>query len=195
MVTRLFFLCLLALCTNVVVAQHHPGTSFGYADSVNLGIIVSDTMKGSTHRISTANIGAMHIHIEYGSPGVKGRIIWGGLVAMDRVWVTGAHNATWITFTKAVFWNGNPIPAGRYGFFTIPGKESWTVILNNKSEMHLADDYDSTEDVIRINVKPVMLDKTVQRLSYIVKESSNGKGSIIVQWDKLEISIPFQENK
>jgi len=175
-------------------AQHHPANMPGYADSVNSGLIPADTMKGSPHRVTMANIDNAHIHIEYGSPGVKGRIIWGGLIAMDQVWVAGAHNATTIQFSKPVIWGGNAIPAGKYGFFTIPGKETWTIILNNKSEMHLADNYDEKEDVIRIQVKPSALEKTVQRLTYIVKDEGNKKGAVIMQWDKLQVSIPVEIN-
>jgi hypothetical protein len=188
----LFILFVLVFCK--IEAQHHISDMPGYADSVNSGLIPADTMKGSPHRVTMADIGDAHIHIEYGSPGVKGRIIWGGLVAMDQVWVAGAHNATTIQFSKPVIWGGNAIPAGKYGFFAIPGKEMWTVILNNKSDMHLADDYDEKEDVVRIQVKPGTLDKTVQRLTYIVKDEGNKKGAVIMQWDKLQVSIPVEIN-
>jgi len=184
-----FFLCFLMM-TPCLFAQHHMENSVGYADSVNSGIIVSDTMKGSPHRVTMTNIGNAHIHIEYGSPGVKGRIIWGGLVAYDKVWVAGAHNATIISFGKDVIFGGKHIPAGMYGFFAIPGKDKWTVMLNSKAEMHLADEYEEKNDIARIEVKPVALKKEVPRLTYIIKETGKNKGDVIFQWDKLEVSIP-----
>ncbi len=182
-----FFFAFISLS---VSAQHHKDNSKGYADSVNAGIIAVDTMKGSLHRVTMANIGSSHIHIEYGSPGVKGRIVWGGLVSFDKVWVTGAHNATIINFGKEVNWAGKIIPAGRYGFFTIPGKDKWIVILSKTAEMHLADDYDEKNDVVRIEVQPVALANTVQRLTYAVKETGKNRGEVIVQWEKIEIRIP-----
>jgi hypothetical protein len=65
-----------------------------YADSVNEGIIITDTLKSSPRRAAMATIKGCHIHIDYSSPGVKGRSIWGGLVAYDQVWAAGAHTAT-----------------------------------------------------------------------------------------------------
>jgi len=189
----LFILFVLVFCNTE--AQHHISDMPGYADSVNSGLIPADTMKGSPHRVTMANIGDSHVHIEYGSPGVKDRVIWGGLVAYDKVWVTGAHNATIISFGKNMIWGGKQVPAGTYGFFTIPGKEKWIVILNKNSEMHLADDYDEKNDVARIEVKPNMLNNPIQRLTYAVKENAKGKGEVIVQWEKLEVRIPVSVQK
>src|SRR5688572_27386481 len=75
-------------------SAHRAKTSGNYADSVNAGIILKDTLKGSPRRFVMDFIGSNHVHVDYGSPGVKGRTIWGGLVAYDEVWATGAHHAT-----------------------------------------------------------------------------------------------------
>jgi hypothetical protein len=190
MLQKISSLTLMIFFASIAFAQHHMTNTIGYADSINSGLIGSDTMKGSPHRVNMANIGPAHVHIEYGSPGVKGRVIWGGLVPWDKVWVTGAGNATIISFGKDVIWGGKPVPAGIYGFFTIPGKDKWILILNKNSEMHLADDYDEKNDVVRIEVKPNTLAKSVQRLSYIVRETGKSKGEVIMQWEKIEIKIP-----
>jgi hypothetical protein len=96
-----------------------------------------------------ANIGSVHVHIDYSSPSVRGREIFGGLVAFDEVWVTGAHSATNISFDKDLMIEGKEVKSGKYALFTIPGKESWTVILNSNYDQHLADDYTEEEDVAR----------------------------------------------
>ena len=194
MMYKIGLLILFVSSLHNLVAQHHGANGQGYADSVNAGIIKTDTMRGSPHRVAMGNIGDAHIHIEYGSPGVKGRMIWGGLVAFDRVWVAGAHNATIINFGKDVFWGGKKIPAGTYGFFTIPGKDKWIIILNKNSKMHLADDYDEKEDVARVEVKPETLDRSIQRLTYIVTDKGNKKGAVLMQWDKMQVSIPVELN-
>ncbi|MBC8923868.1 DUF2911 domain-containing protein, partial [Escherichia coli] len=77
----------------------------------------------------------------YHSPGVRKRIIWGGLVPYDEVWVTGAHDATTVEMPKAFVVNGKTIPAGKYAIFTIPGKNAWTVIINKQWQQHLATEY------------------------------------------------------
>ena len=136
-----------------------------------------------------ANIGEVHVHIDYSSPGVRGRTIWGGLVAYDQVWVTGAHKATSIDFSKDVVINGQKVEAGTYGFFTIPGKELWTIIINKNHEQHLADDYDQTQDVLRLRVTPEDLSETVESLTYQIIPTGENKGSVSVMWDRLKISF------
>ena len=140
-----------------------------------------------------ANVGDVHVHIDYSSPSVRGRVIWGGLVAYDNVWVSGAHSATSVDFSKDVLVNGQLVPAGKYAFFTIPGKEKWTVILNKNYEQHLADDYDPAEDVLRFEVVPTVLDEQVESLTYQVLPSLGGAGAISLSWDKLAIVIPIKE--
>jgi len=170
-------------------SQHHHSGG-GYADSVNAGLISKDTMKRSPSRVAMANIGDSHVHIEYGSPGVRGRVIWGGLVAYDQVWAAGAHNATRISFSKGVVVGGVKLPAGTYAFFLIPGKDAFTVILNRNYEQHLADEYDQKDDVLRIRIIPVTPAKTVQRLTYEVVETGKGQGQIRFSWENKMVKIP-----
>ena len=75
---------ILSFAFSSLIAQHQHISGDGYADSVNKGLIAKDTMKGSPKRVAMKSIGNTHIHIEYGSPGVKGRMIWGGLVAYEQ---------------------------------------------------------------------------------------------------------------
>ncbi len=139
-----------------------------------------------------ANIGETHVHIDYSSPGVRGRTIWGGLVAYDVVWVTGAHQATSISFDNFLKIDGKVIPAGKYAFFTIPGKEEWTLILNENHDQHLADDYDEARDIIRIKVVPEKLEQLVESLTYEVKPTEENKGVISVSWEHLKVSFSVE---
>ncbi len=172
-----------------------PSTANDYADSVNTGLIKVDSLKGSPHRMTMANIGESHVHIEYSSPAVRNRIIWGGLVAYGQVWVSGAHQATTIDFSKDVTIMGKPIKAGTYAFFTIPGKEKWIVILNTRFDQHLTDQYNQQEDVARFEATPISLDEQVQRLSYAVVPATDTSGAINFAWDKLKISLPVSAKK
>lgn len=172
-------------------AGHAMNTTAGnYCDSVNTGLIPEDTLKGSPHRTAMATINKNHVHIEYSSPGVKGRTIWGGLVAYDQVWVAGAHKATRIQFSKEVQIDGKKIPAGTYGLFAIPGKENWTIILNSRYDQHLADDYNEKEDILRLQLKPEEHEMT-PRLTYTVDKIDETNGAITLLWEKIHIHIPF----
>ncbi|MFT5771052.1 MAG: hypothetical protein ACI9UV_000714 [Algoriphagus sp.] len=143
----------------------------------------------SPRTAAMAMIGGNHIHIDYSSPSVRGRQVFGGLVAMNEVWVTGAHKATSIQIDKPVTINGKHIEVGKYGFFTIPGENEWTVILNQVWDMHLADDYDQSKDVLRFTVKPENLSETVEALTFEMTEKDSKTTQITIAWDKIKISF------
>ena len=146
---------------------------------------VKDTSKKSIKSAAEGKIGNANVSIIYHSPGVRKRVIWGGLVPYDEVWVTGAHDATTVTFDKNVVINKVTLPAGKYALFTIPGKKEWTAIINKKWQQHLATEYDSADDVVRLKVKP-QKGKHLERLQYFVEP----KGNIAVAWEKVKINIP-----
>jgi len=152
--------------------------------------LVKDTSKRSIKSAAVGVIGQDSIKINYHSPGVRGRIIWGGLVPFNDVWVTGAHDATTLEIGKPFIVGSKEIPAGKYALFTIPGKNEWTVILNTKWQQHLATEYDQKEDVVRIKVKPLKHAMT-ERLQYFIEPGKNTTGKIAVAWEKLRIEIPI----
>ncbi len=152
--------------------------------------LVKDTSKKSIKSMAVAVINADSIKINYHSPGVRKRIIWGGLVPFDEVWVTGAHDATTLEIPKAFIVNGKEIPPGKYALFTIPGKKEWTVILNKNWNQHLATEYDEKEDVVRINIKPTKNAHT-ERLQYFIEHRNDNDGKIALTWEKIRIEFPF----
>lgn len=72
----------------------------------------------------TQTVGLTDVTVEYSSPGVKGRTIWGQLVPYDQVWRAGANATTKITFSKDVIVGSTPVKAGSYALFFIPGKKN-----------------------------------------------------------------------
>lgn len=184
----------LVLCNWVLSssAQHmHQTTKRGYADSVNSGIIRTDTLKKSVGRTAMYTIGKTHVHIEYSAPGVRNRVVWGGLVPYDEVWVTGAHKATAISFSKDVLIDGKKVKSGTYALFTIPGIKTWQFILNKRYDQHLTDQYNAAEDILRISMQPTKVAFT-PRLTYEVKQVGPNKGVIHFRWERIQWNIPFQ---
>ena len=146
----------------------------------------------SLHTVAMAMVGGAHIHIDYSSPSVRNRIIFGGLLAFNEVWQSGAHNATWFETDYDLLVNGNELKKWRYSFFTIPNKDNWTVIFNKNWEQHGKDEYDQKDDVFRFQVKPIILTKLVENLKYEVNEIDENKGPISLSWEKIKIIIPFE---
>jgi hypothetical protein len=153
--------------------------------------LVKDTSKKSIKSMAFTVVKGDSIKINYHSPGVRKRIIWGGLVPFDEVWVTGAHDATTLEMPKAFVVNGKEIPAGKYAFFTIPGEEEWTLIINKNWKQHLATAYDEKEDIVRVKVKPMKVEHT-ERLQYFVEVKQDYTGIIAVAWEKLRVAFSFE---
>jgi hypothetical protein len=145
----------------------------------------------SPHATAMAIVGDAHIHIDYSSPGVRDRIIFGGLLSYDMVWQAGAHNATWLETNQDLIIDGKTLPAGKYGFFTIPSKKEWTIIFNTNWDQHGKDDYDEKEDVLRFKVKSIPSETTTEHLEYKVKKITDTQGSISLAWEKVLIDFNF----
>ena len=135
------------------------------------------------------NIGDTHVHIEYSAPSARGRVIFGGLVAYNEVWVTGAHSATSIQFNGNVELNGNKVQKGKYALFTIPGETEWTIILNENFEQHLADDYNAELDVIRFQVTPRKQGKPQEQLLFEVIPIEGNHGEISISWADVKLTF------
>lgn len=151
----------------------------------------ADTLKGSLKAMAMGTIGNAGVTINYYSPAVRGRVIWGGLVPFDNVWATGAHHATSVDFNQEVSIGGVTIAPGKYALFTIPGKEEWTVIINKNWDQHLTDEYNSKDDVVRVKVKPETGEVHQERLRYVIEAENNKAGEIAIYWEKLEVSLPI----
>ncbi len=151
-----------------------------------------DSSKKSINAAAVGKIGTVNVTISYHSPGVRNRVIWGGLVPNNEVWVTGAHSATTIDIDKPFTVGDTKISAGKYALFTIPAKDEWTIIINKNWEQHLTDDYNLKDDVVRIKVKPEQLNENVERLQYFIEDKKGGKGMITVAWEKVKIEFTIQ---
>ena len=113
---RTFYLLLLIITTAFSVTAHEQKKE-EVCYNPNL---VKDTSKKSIKSMAYAVVDGDSIKINYHSPGVRKRIIWGGLVPYDEVWVTGAHDATTLEMPQAFVVSGKEIPAGKYAIFSIP---------------------------------------------------------------------------
>jgi hypothetical protein len=149
----------------------------------------------SPHATAMTMIGDVHIHMDYSSPGVRNRIIFGGLLSYDMVWQAGAHNATWLETNKDLIIDGKTLTAGKYGFFVIPSKEEWIVIFNTNWNQHGKDAYDAKDDVLRLKVKPMISKTVTEHLVYSVKKVNKNEGSISLAWEKVSISFNFRTQK
>ncbi len=133
-------------------------------------------------------VGFTEVGIDYNRPGVKGRIIWGGLVPYNKVWRAGANEATKFTFSTVVKINDKTLKAGSYSFFVIPTKENWTIIFNKVADQWGAFEYNEAEDALRFEVTPE--EGNMQEwMAYTITKTSNNSAIVKLEWEKLK--VPF----
>ncbi|HVT44712.1 MAG TPA: DUF2911 domain-containing protein [Thermoanaerobaculia bacterium] len=136
----------------------------------------------------TQTIGTTKITVDYHRPGVKGRIIWGGLVPYDQPWRMGANEATTISFSDPVKVNGNEVPAGKYSFFAIPGKAKWTLVINKDPNQGGASGYDQSKDALRVEVTPAKAEHT-EWMRFTIEPTSPSAAVVRLNWEKIAIPI------
>ena len=134
-------------------------------------------------------IGLTEVTITYHRPGVKGRVIWGGLVPYDKIWRTGANNATTISFSKDVTVEGKPLKAGTYGLFTVPGKDQWIFVFSKQAKIWGTYGYKKEEDVLRINVKPGTMPHKVEWMMFRFSDLTDNSAKVNLDWEKLTVGF------
>ncbi len=133
-------------------------------------------------------IGTTDMTITYSRPGVKGRSIWGALVPYDKVWRTGANEATTISFSDDVTVNGQTLPKGTYSLHTIPGHDTWTLAFNKVADQWGSFTYDQTKDQLRVTTTPQQAPFT-ECLTFEVPQLSADKATVVLRWENL--AVPF----
>lgn len=140
----------------------------------------------------TQDFSLSQIEIAYSRPSVKGRKIFGDLLAYGEVWRTGANAATTIRFGEDVSFGGKDLKAGEYEMFTIPGKDSWTVVLNRGKGDWGAYTMDDAKEALRITVKPQTLPMNVETFTIAINDMTLNSCNIDLMWEKTKVSIPVK---
>ena len=164
-------------------------------------------LRESNRQELTQVVGDSKISIVYHRPNTKGRAIYGCetteliqkgnqtgpcMVPSGQVWRTGANENTTIEFSTDVSINGQPLPAGKYGFFAIPAKNEWTLIFNKVNNEWGAFTYKVEQDALRVKVAPVTLKTSRESLMYEFESVANNSTNVILSWGTL--AIPFTVN-
>lgn len=144
----------------------------------------------SPHASVSQQIGVVDVTVDWSSPAVKGRNVWGELVPYDKLWRTGANAATKLATTGEITIGGAKIPAGTYALFTIPGKDQWTVIVNRNAEQSNVNQYDQALDVVRVQVKPVEAPPR-ERLTFVFSDTTEKGATLDLEWAGLRVGVPI----
>ena len=168
-------------------------------DSVAVSQTVAETetlpekKKPKSPRMQSANqVNGAEVMIDYGSPFVKGRTIWGELVSFNKVWRAGANETTKLVLADKMKINGQEVDAGTYGLLIEPKTEgNWLVILNeawdyDQHGMWGSNGYDPEKDIVKIEVTPQFVNELEESLTFSVESD---KLTFAWEYARFELSL------
>lgn len=138
----------------------------------------------STPEKATGMINGATIQINYGSPSVRARKIWGELVPFNEVWRAGANEATTFETDKDLTIEGSKLPAGKYSFFVIPNEKQCILIFNKEAKQWGAYKYNEKEDQLRVTVKQKASQSSTEKLIYKINSDN-----VVLSWDNWDIGF------
>ncbi|HVG40351.1 MAG TPA: DUF2911 domain-containing protein [Chitinophagaceae bacterium] len=142
---------------------------------------------------ATGKIDDATVTINYSSPAVKGRKVWGEMVPYDKAWRAGANEATIFETDKELKVEGKTLPAGKYSLFATPGEKEWTILFNSQTgqwgiKRTGEANYDPANNVLSVTVKPKKSDTMTERLTYEVTD----KG-FVLRWENMEVPVSIKD--
>jgi hypothetical protein len=141
--------------------------------------------------VANGKIGDAEIKIDYSSPSVKGRKIFGGLLPYGKLWRAGANAATIFQTDKDLMVDGKKLAAGKYSFFATPGEKEWTIFFNSETgqpgEKDGKTNMDPAKTVLSFTVVPKKLTALQEKLEYSIV--NNG---FSLKWENSDVFIPVK---
>jgi hypothetical protein len=132
-----------------------------------------------------------NLTLTYSRPGVKGRVIWGGLVPYDSTWRTGANEPNSLTVSDTVMVSGQKLPAGKYSILTIPRRGEWTVIFSGQKDLLGSSNYDPKQDVLRVTATPDTTQPHEEWMWLGFTDLTPNSGNLVLRWQRLRLAVPI----
>jgi len=153
------------------------------------------TKSFSPEETATFEKGDLKIEVLYNRPYKKGRLIFGGLVPYDKVWRTGANEATVFKTNKDLTFGGTTLKAGEYTLWTIPGEQAWTILFNSETGQwgvgfNGESNRDPANDVLTVTAPVVVQEKEFEQFTIAIG-SSDEDTELTLMWDKTLVAVPF----
>jgi hypothetical protein len=165
-------------------------TSAGVLAVAALAGIAAGQRYTSPPAAASVKIAGKQISVEYYSPSMHGRRIFGALVPYGRVWCPGANVATGLS-TEADLRIGNlKLPKGAWSIWAIPGEQDWILVINKETGQHHLD-YDPGQDFGRTKMNVKKLSTPVEAFRIDLVSEGENKGRLALVWETTEASIPF----
>jgi hypothetical protein len=139
------------------------------------------------------------VKVCYGRPSSRGRVMLGGeAVPYGKIWRTGANEPTIFYAPVALKVAGIALQTGVYSLYTVPGASEWEIIVNRSiSQWGKEDEYTDAvkaQEVGRAKVKAESVSKPIETFT-IRAEPGGSQASLVLEWEKARVRIPFQAAK
>ena len=134
------------------------------------------------------------VTIQYSRPSMRGRKIFGGLVPYDQVWRTGANAATSLKTDVDLTIGGANVPAGSYTLYTLPGTNSWKLIIN-KQTGQWGTEYSEGQDLARVDMKVSQTPSGMETFTISLDKTSANSAMLKLDWENTIASVEVQEKK
>jgi len=136
-------------------------------------------------------VGLTDIAVEYNSPAVKGRKIWGALVAYDRPWSISTNQPTIVRFGRDVMIGDQVLASGSYRLYAVPSHSNWTLVLSRSAEKNgLPRDGKLEADAVAVQVTPVAVPHR-ERLTFFFSNFDEERASLDLEWEKVRVTLPL----
>lgn len=143
---------------------------------------------------SSIELGGGVVKVCYGSPKVRGREIFGGLVPYGSPWRLGANEPTTLHTTTALSIGGVEVEPGSYALYAVPGMDEWEVVVNGSPDRWgiPINDQVMAHDVGTVTASPEMLEETVESMTIRLEPAGEGSATMTISWAKTRIEVPIE---
>ncbi len=180
-----FLLCLIFVLVNPWSSE----AQYRRNDKLHAGHQAYDSPERvSPSRSATLAFGTGEIVVEWSAPSVRHRQLLGRLIPSERIWRTGANEATVIHFDDDVIIGRDSLAAGSYALFTIGGEEEWTFIFNSESQQWGAFSHDPEHDALRIQVIPTSGDHQ-EELAFALSSTTKETARVVLSWGTIRVGF------
>lgn len=140
--------------------------------------------------------GDFQLSVDYCRPYKKGRLIFGeesegALQPYGEYWRTGANEATEVEFNKDVNISGQHLTAGRYRFYTIPGKDNWTISFNSELGKWGYNEPDYNQDVLVLEAASQHVTQIIDQFTISGSKTGENSMELLLEWDQTQVRIPI----
>ena len=154
----------------------------GSVDIAALARTMKPTGVLSPRQVAYASIAQAPLMVNYGSPAVRGRSVWGGaLVPVDTIWRAGANEATLFALSRRVALEGLELPAGLYSLW-IQVTAQGTFLIVNRQTGQWGTQYNAAHDLGRVKLAEGAATGFVEDYTITIRPGTGPQGSIDFAW-------------